>query len=240
MLNCIFLSDLVIVDGRYLESFVFDPGPVKQQSNSCFPWECPTQSDWYTWFNFWYNYATMGNKLRVPLRRWRHPAHRKWLWYTTSPNDLQRIEDGFMYHYLPTQSTRHTRLGLAYTFKWKVQLQNTHVLGLPVSVQGSDEQQVYKLMVGPSLTRGPQQPSNFWDFLMSWGGKWMWEGTEDSQTTKHDLSWLIKGMNTKMFKCFLIKLSEYILKFLIQCKKGQTNFCLSFPSCRQSNCTRVI
>ncbi len=24
----------------------------------------------------------------------------------------------------------------------------------------------------------------------------MWEGIEDSQTTKHDLSWLIKGMNT--------------------------------------------
>ncbi len=29
MLNYIFLSDLVTADGRYLESFVFDPGPVK-------------------------------------------------------------------------------------------------------------------------------------------------------------------------------------------------------------------
>ncbi len=24
----------------------------------------------------------------------------------------------------------------------------------------------------------------------------MWEGVEDSQTTKHDLSWLIQGMET--------------------------------------------
>ncbi len=31
---------------------------------------------------------------------------------------------------------------------------------------------------------------------MSWGGEWMWERIENSQTTKHDLSWLIKGMNT--------------------------------------------
>ncbi len=67
MLQCIFLSDLVTADGRYLESFVFNPGPIKQHSNYCFPWECPTKRYWDTWFNFWHNYATMGNKLRVLL-----------------------------------------------------------------------------------------------------------------------------------------------------------------------------
>jgi hypothetical protein len=79
VLQCIFLSDLVTVDGRYLECFVFDPGPIKQHFNYCFPWECPTKKDWDTWFNFWYNYATTGEKLRVPLGRWTHPTHRKWL-----------------------------------------------------------------------------------------------------------------------------------------------------------------
>ncbi len=150
MLNCIYLSDLVTADGRYLESFVFDPGPVKWQSNYHFPEECPTQSDHDTWFNFWHNFAMTGNKLRVPHGQWTHSKHRKWLWYTTLPNVLHRIEDGFVYNYLPSQSTCRTHLGLSYTLKWKEQLWSTHVLGLPVSVQGSDEQQVYKLTVGPS------------------------------------------------------------------------------------------
>jgi hypothetical protein len=30
MLQCIFLSDLVTAEGRYLENFVFDPGPFKR------------------------------------------------------------------------------------------------------------------------------------------------------------------------------------------------------------------
>jgi hypothetical protein len=37
MLQCIFLSDGVTADRRYLESFVFDPGPFKRWSNYSFP-----------------------------------------------------------------------------------------------------------------------------------------------------------------------------------------------------------
>ena len=48
-LQCIFLSDLVTTDGRYLESFVFNPGPPKQRSNYYFPRECPTKKDWDIW-----------------------------------------------------------------------------------------------------------------------------------------------------------------------------------------------
>ena len=66
-LQCIFLSDLVTADGRYLKSFVFEPGPPKQRSNYRFPRECPTKKDWDIWFNFSHNYATTGGKLKVPL-----------------------------------------------------------------------------------------------------------------------------------------------------------------------------
>ncbi len=118
MLQCIFLSDLVTADGRYLESFVFDPDPIKWHSNYCFPWERHTKRDWDTWFNFWHNYATTGNKLRVPLGRWTHPTNRKWLW-------LHRIKDGFVHHYLPSQSTGCTCSRLAYTLTWKEQLRGT-------------------------------------------------------------------------------------------------------------------
>jgi hypothetical protein len=61
MLQCIFLSDLITADGRYLESFVFDPGPIKRHSNYCFPRECPPNRDWDTWFTFWHNYAITGD-----------------------------------------------------------------------------------------------------------------------------------------------------------------------------------
>ncbi len=182
MLQCIFLSDLVTADERYLESFVFNPGPIKLCSNHCFPWECPTKRDWDTWFNFWHNYATTGNKLRVPLGWWTHPTHRKWLWYASPTDDLHRIEDGFVHHYLPWQSICHTGSRVAYTLTWKEQLRGNHVMGQPESVQGSYEAHVNKLNMGPTLARGPQQPSNFWDFSQELarrvdvGRNWGWSG----------------------------------------------------------------
>ncbi len=69
-------------------------------------------------------------------------------------------------------------------------------MGRPVSVQGLDDKSVNIMNMGPPLSRGPQQPSDFWEFLRSWGGEWMWDGIEDSQDTKQDLSWLIEGMKT--------------------------------------------
>jgi hypothetical protein len=83
---------------------------------------------------------------------------------------------------------------MACTLTWKEKIHKDHERGFPVSVQGSDDLHVNKMTTSPALARGPQQPSNFWEFLRSWGGEWMWEGVEDSQATKHDLSWLIQSM----------------------------------------------
>ena len=115
MLQCIFLSDLVTADGKYLESFVFDPGPYKCRSTYRFPPERPTRGDWDKWCTFWHNYTATGGKLRVPLGRWIHPTHRKWLWFITPRNELHRIEDGIIYHYHPTHSQWRTRSNRGYT-----------------------------------------------------------------------------------------------------------------------------
>ena len=168
--------------------FVFDPGPVKRHSNYCFPRECPSQKDWETWFNFWHNYVLTGDKLKAPLGGWINPTHRKWLWYSSPTNDLHRIKDGYVYHYLPTQTIRRTRSVLAYNLTWKEKLQGDHKMGRSVSVRGLDNKSVNIMNMGPPLSRGPQQPSNFWEFLRSWGGEWMWDGIKDSQDTKQDLS----------------------------------------------------
>jgi hypothetical protein len=36
-----------------------------------------------------------------------------------------------------------------------------------------------------------------WQFLASWGGEWMWEGINENQTSKHDLTWLVDVMKNK-------------------------------------------
>jgi hypothetical protein len=132
----------------------------------------------------------------VPLGQWTHPTRRKWLWYTSSSDNLHRVEDKIVYYYLPSQSKCRTRSGLAYVLAWKESLRGNHVMGKPVSVQGSEETHVYKLNIGLTLARDPQQPSNFWEYLRNWGGEWMWEGIEDGQATKSGLSWLVQGMKS--------------------------------------------
>ena len=141
-LQCIFLSDLVMADGRYLESFVFNPGPPKQRSTYSFPCECPTKTDCLISGK---NYATSGGKLKVPLGQWTNPTHRKWLWYASLVEDLHRVENGVVYHYLPSQSRRRTLSGLGYALAWKEPLRNDHILGQPVSIQGSDNTHIYKI-----------------------------------------------------------------------------------------------
>ena len=112
--------------------------------------------------------------------------------------DLHRIEGGIVYYSLPAQSKRHLCSGLAYTHAWKepLRVNNIITMGKPVSVQGSDEAHVYKLNIGPILERGPQQPSNFWEYLRNWGGEWMGKGIEDGQATKSNLFWLVQEMKS--------------------------------------------
>ena len=84
-----------------------------------------------------------------------------------------QIEDRTVYYYLAAQSKCRTCSGLAYSLTCKEPLRVNHVIGEPVSVQGSDITHVYKLNIGPILARGHQQPSNFWEYLRNWGGEWM-------------------------------------------------------------------
>jgi len=68
---------------------------------------------------------------------------------------------------------------LAYTLAWKEKLGVNYVISEPVSVPGSDDTRVYKLNIGPTLAKGPQQTGDFWEDIRNWGGERMWEGIED-------------------------------------------------------------
>jgi hypothetical protein len=72
----IFLSDVTTADGRYLKKFVFEPGSKNTKSKFKFPCKKTSNKDWNLWFNFWHNFTSTGDKLKVPLGNWIHPTHR--------------------------------------------------------------------------------------------------------------------------------------------------------------------
>jgi hypothetical protein len=196
-LEIIFLSDMTTADGRYLEQFVFDPGSKIARSKYKFPRECPTKKDWEVWFNFWHDYTATGDKLHIPLGAWIAPTHRTWIWYyNSSTDDLHRVEKGKVYHYLRTENYRITRSSTLYNLAWEKDLTTNFKRGAPTSVLTYTTTKVIRLKEGSSFAQDPETPTNFWKFLDSWGGTWMWENIDDSQQSKHNLLWLAEGMKS--------------------------------------------
>jgi hypothetical protein len=63
---------------------------------------------------------------------------------------------------------------------------------------GLSDQKVVKLSEGPALAEVPEEIMNFWEFLYSWGGTWMWDGIDDDQATKGDVTWIAEGMKNNL------------------------------------------
>ena len=184
-LEIIFLSDMTTANGSYLEQFVFNPGSKVARSNYKFPRESPSKKDWDAWFNFWHDYTATKDKLHTPLEAWKTPTHRRWIWYyKSSTNDLHRIEKGKVYHYLHTVNCRRTRLSTSYDLVWEKDLLPTFKRGAPTSVLTSKKTKVNKLNKGVLLAKGPLLPTDFWEFLDTWGGTWVWESIDNSQQSK--------------------------------------------------------
>jgi hypothetical protein len=188
---------MTTADGRYLEQFVFEPGSKVAWSNYKFPRESPSKKDWDAWFDFWHDYTATRDKLHTLLGAWKSPTHRRWIWFNNSPtDDLHRIKNGKVYHYLHTANCRRTRLSTSYDLVWEEDLLPTFKRGGPTSVVTSTKTKVDKLNKGVPLVKGPLLPPDFWEFLDTWGGTWMWENIDDSQQSKHNLSWLVEGMES--------------------------------------------
>lgn len=48
---------------------------------------------------------------------------------------------------------------------------------------------------GPAQCKAdPTQPEDFWAYLKSMGGEWMWEDIDMSQWTAEDLTWILEGI----------------------------------------------
>jgi hypothetical protein len=53
---------------------------------------------------------------------------------------------------------------------------------------------VNELQDGPSFADAPKKHINFWEFIQSWEGGWMWEDIDFTQDTTQDLRWVAEGM----------------------------------------------
>jgi hypothetical protein len=196
-LEIIFLSDMTTADGRNLEQFVFDPGSKVVRPKYKLLQEFPAKKDWDAWFNFWHDYTATSNKLHTPLGAWITPTHRRWIWYyKSSTNDLHRIKKGKVYNNLHTANCKQTRSSTFYDLVWEEDLLPTFKRGAPTSVLTLTNTKVIELNEGVLLAKGPLLPTEFWEFLDTWGGTWIWESIDDSQQFKHNLSWLVEGMES--------------------------------------------
>ena len=137
------------------------------------------EADWSRWRRFWTDQATIGRKLREELGNWKNPTHRTWRWfYNKTANDLQRVEKNKLHHF--SVRNGRTRLSVEYDVSWTEDYVGQE-LGAPTSVTTTfSEATVTKRNKGPNLAIGPSQPTDFWEFLESWGGMWMWEGMDEN------------------------------------------------------------
>jgi len=141
-----------------------------------FPLDLSAKKDWEAWFNFWHDYTATGDKLHIPLGAWITPTHRRWIWYyKSSTDDLPRIERGKVYHYLHSANDRRTGSSTSYDLVWEEDVLPTFNRGTPTSVLTFTNTKVTKLNKGAPLAKGPLLPTDFWEFLDTWGGTWMWE-----------------------------------------------------------------
>ncbi len=111
-----------------------------------------------------------------------------------STDNLHRIEKGKVHHYLHTANYRRTRLSTSYDLAWEEDLTPTFKRGTPTSVLTYTNTKVNKLNEGVPFAKEALLPTDFWEFLDTGGGTWMWESIDDSQQSKHNLLWLVKGM----------------------------------------------
>jgi len=161
---------MTTADGRYLELFVSKVTWSKYK----FPQELPAKKDWEAWFNFWHDYTATRDKLHTPLGAWVTATHRRWIWYyKSSTNDLHRIEKGKVYHYLHSANDRCTRSSTSYELVWEEDLLPTFKRGTPTSILTFTNTKVTKLNEGVPLAKGQLLPTDFWEFLDTWGGTWM-------------------------------------------------------------------
>ena len=195
-LHLLFLSDVVTADGLHLESsMISEVNNVPIKSDYTFPPSFPSPADWRKWAAFWSRVSGPSFSTSRYLGCWTSRTHRGWKWYHDDASDTLYSYGDILeiYHKVGPGRTRSQRL---YELADRRE-QSSPPPGLPASVHLCLDGQVRLLYVGPPLfseVSKPNLPSDFWSFLSTWGGTWMWRNVVNSST---DLDWLINAIRDK-------------------------------------------
>jgi hypothetical protein len=162
VLEAIFLSDLTTADGKHRKDFVFTPGGREKASTFKFPQEQPALHEWNLWFDFWHNFTTTRDKLKVSLGNWLKPTHRIWKWYYRTDTDkLQRVEGNIVFHYKPSSGFGFTWATRKYNPMWDKPLLPLVIQGMPILVSCVTIQHAIKLSEGPALAEATDHAMDF-------------------------------------------------------------------------------
>ena len=148
-LGCLFFSDIVTADGKFIEDFALDSSiQRKVTTRYSFPREEPTMSDWEAWTKYWAQHTNEGHTLHVPLGVWTNPTHRIWGWYYDEEKDsLQQVApEGTVFSSKPTAEGV---LGPS---------RNTPQLGPLPHLQLVDQFQSYTMQMAMYQGAGPAHP----------------------------------------------------------------------------------
>jgi hypothetical protein len=132
--------------------------------------------------------------LKVPLGRWSNKTQQKWKWYyNKGNNEVYQIDGKAMEYYRCETSWCQTRSTTSYHL---VRLETSPInspQGVLTLVIVLSSNRVHKLQEGSDLLQEPLTDLSFWEYITTWGGNWMWEDINNSQTTKADTMWIAEG-----------------------------------------------
>ncbi len=169
LLEALFLSDITMADGKYLEHFMFDPVGGAKSLRYTFPREQATRQDWDSWINFWHTFTNTGGKLKTPLGGWTNPTHQIWMWYYREEgNKLYRINRDKIALFKQATGWRRIRATMPYQFI-RNKISSQHTEGTPTSVIELPTNSVNNLQEGPSLVLPQMNSISFSDYIAKWG-----------------------------------------------------------------------
>ena len=187
------LSDITQADGSAIEDQYCRAYFAPRVSSITFPPECPSQSDWLVWTEFWSTRLSLAD-ISHTLGDWRRPPHFHWTWFydALSESVYLSLDSGFG---LWKRRPGRTRLETGYVDTGHVVIQHT---GLPASVHSMAVGGITRVILprtGPLIPiHQPPSSQTFWEVLKSWGGTWMWSSIQfDSRGS--DTSWLTQSLD---------------------------------------------
>ena len=189
----LFLSDMTSANGKHIEhKFLSRPTSENPpRSSFSFSEERPSDQDWTVWAKFWETFTLPGLVLRKGMGKWIHPSHREWEWFFDVDHDVvERKRPTGISYYHPCTGQRRTRSQQNYI------LTSTHndgrlPIGKPCTVSQTGTNILSLLSHGPVLKEGPTKPDNFFAFLKTWKGAWMWNNIVNEGV---DLCWVVDAL----------------------------------------------